>query len=247
MRLSHRFHPSKGSTVAQWFTEVDRKETNIRVSIPQRVQPWPRLRWCVPDRCHQRDVSIPQRVQPWPRRSWGAMLCSSWFCFHPSKGSTVAQVSNSVLAMVARENCFHPSKGSTVAQPAPTRQCNALNLLFPSLKGFNRGPVAAFFLSKPIFTGCFHPSKGSTVAQCNAVRILPDGVFGCFHPSKGSTVAQVGASFWVTTAEDTVSIPQRVQPWPSHGNFPNRRTGNCCFHPSKGSTVAQLRLWWRFE
>jgi len=61
---------------------------------------------------------------------------------------------------------FHPSKGSTVAQTNVEDYPSGWTIMFPSLKGFNRGPDNGGSVPDPANkVVSFHPSKGSTVAQ----------------------------------------------------------------------------------
>ena len=142
-------------------------------------------------------------------------------CFHPSKGSTVAQTGKYVQRRFLVYLGFPSLKGFN---RGPDRYLppasNKKERKFPSLKGFNRGPDTLPANRRMRDLLGFHPSKGSTVAQ----TIRTTQIFGLsrrgFHPSKGSTVAQT----FTPTATAT--------PSPS-------------FHPSKGSTVAQTHRYER--
>jgi len=161
------------------------------------------------------DVSIPQRVQPWPRRDvFGVGRCTTGE-FPSLKGFNRGPDRMSQQRALAMDDgfpslkgfnrgpdmedrhgyakdsfCFHPSKGSTVAQ--------------------------TLVLAIVLLGGCksFHPSKGSTVAQTKQQGLLWLLTNFSFHPSKGSTVAQTSHRLLSFFELGQVSIPQRVQPWP---------------------------------
>jgi|GEM_PF-1558380 len=146
-------------------------------------------------------------------------------CFHPSKGSTVAQTKDR-LALAQILYKFPSLKGFNRGPDEQRGVGKGKTVKFPSLKGFNRGPDVAQEQRRWRREHGFHPSKGSTVAQTKGCGFRYGELTLSFHPSKGSTVAQTSVIGSHDLGGLLVSIPQRVQPWPRPCADQSSRTRN---------------------